>query len=73
MTPDEAVDYKQLKEDMQTRIERMRIYMRNRRKILKTLPLEQRRAYRIACRKAWEAGEQCPPFPGGKVSSVEEL
>jgi hypothetical protein len=73
MTPDEAADYKQLKEDMQTKIERMRIYMRNRRKILKTLLPDQRRAYRIACKAAWEQGDRCPPFPGGRVSSVEEL
>jgi hypothetical protein len=69
MTPDEAT----LKEQFEKQLVRMRVYMRNRKKILRMLPKEEREAYREACKRAWEAGEDPPPFPGGKVSSVEAL
>lgn len=49
------------------------IFIRNRRKIMRTVPVEERKAYLKACQAAWDRGEPCPPFPWGKVSSVVEL
>lgn len=48
-------------------------FIKNRRKILRSVPPEERRAYLKACEEAWEQGEECPRFPWGKVSSVVEL
>lgn len=49
------------------------IFIRNRRKILRSVPPEEKKAYLKACDEAWDRGEQCPPFPWGKVSSTVEL
>jgi hypothetical protein len=59
------------------RLERRRkaalIFIRNRRKILRSVPPEEKKAYLMACEEAWDRGEECPKFPWGKVSSVVEL
>jgi hypothetical protein len=59
------------------RIDRRRkqalIFIRNRRKIMRTVPAEKRKAYLKACEEAWDKGEPCPPFPWGKVPSTVEL
>ena len=49
------------------------IFIRNRRKILRSVPPEEKKAYLKACDEAWDRGESCPPFPWGKVSSTIEL
>jgi|HubBroStandDraft_3_1064219.scaffolds.fasta_scaffold4201364_1 hypothetical protein len=49
------------------------IFIRNRRKILRSVPPEQKRAYLKACDDAWKEGRECPPFPWGRVPSAVEL
>jgi hypothetical protein len=70
VSTDEVAEYRQ---KMEKQLERMRTFMRNRRKILRSMPPEEREGYLNACKEAWEAGKECPPFPTGRVSSVEVL
>lgn len=59
------------------RLERRRkealIFTRNRRKILRLVPIDQKKAYLKACDEAWARGEPCPPWPFGRVPSTIEL
>lgn len=49
------------------------IFQRNRRKILRTIPPDQKRAYLKACDLAWAEGRPCPKWPFGEVPSTLPL
>jgi hypothetical protein len=64
-----ASDYELLEERRKNAL----IFARNRRKVLRLVPPEQKKAYLKACDEAWAKGEQCPPWPFGTVPSTVEI
>jgi hypothetical protein len=64
-----STEYERLEERRKAAI----IFIRNRRKILRSVPAEEKKAYLKACEEAWDRGEPCPPFPWGRVSSTVVL
>ena len=66
---DELTEYEKLEE----RRKKALIFIRNRRKILRLVPPDQKKAYLKACDDAWKTGESCPPWPFGRVPSTLEL
>ena len=73
MTPEQIAEYELFKQRKRERNAKTRVYLRNRRKLLKSLSREEQQAYRDGCKAAKKAGQRRPPFPGGRVSTLELL
>ena len=73
MTPEQMAEYEILKRRREDKNEKTRRFLRNRSKILASLPAEERQAYFDACLQARLKGERPPAFPGGRVSTLVEV